>query len=126
MFGNRAKQRARRVGVRTRTGAGFTPMPAGLGFRKSHSVGRLIITDVGHGVGESAGSGSQVSNGPRPGCRGERATITLAGRPCRQKRDSINARVSTIGRITITTSARINIVLLRQENSAPSEPSPLS
>ncbi len=109
MFGNRAKPKARGVGVLTRTVAGFTPTPAGLGFLKSHSVGRPIITGAGRVCVESAGSGFRAMNGRRPGFRGARATITSAGRRCPRKRGSISAPASTIGLITITTSGRTNI-----------------
>src|ERR1700720_1843482 len=96
-FGNRAKQKARGVGVPTPTVAGFTPMPAGLGFPKSRSAGPPIITDVGRACAELAGFGFLAINGRRPGFPGERATITSVGRPCRRKRDSINAQAFTIG-----------------------------
>src|SRR5207237_7399912 len=108
MFGNRAKQKARGLGVLTRTVAGFTPTPVGLGFPRSHSVGRLITTDVGRGCVESGGSGYRAMNGRRLGFHGARATITSAGRRCRRKRDSISAPASIIGLITITTSAPTN------------------
>ncbi len=124
--GNRAKRKVHGAGVRTPTVAGFTPTRAGPGFPKSHSVGPPITTDAGRVCAALVGFGFRAINGPRPGFPGERATITSAGRRCLRKRDSINTPASTIGPITITTSVRINIVLLRQENSARSEPSPRS
>src|ERR1700731_1603741 len=123
-FGSRAKPKARGVGVRTPTVAGFTPMLAGPGFPKSHSAGPPITTDVGRACAESAGFGFRAINGRRLGFPGGRATITLVGRPCRRKRDLISRPASTIGRITITTWVRTNIVLSRPENSARSGSSP--
>src|SRR6266436_889016 len=125
-FGSHAKQNVHEAGDHTGAVAGFTPTPAAPGFPKSHSVGPPITTDAGRVCAALVGFGFRAINGPRPGFPGERATITSAGRRCLRKRDSINTPASTIGPITITTSVRINIVLLRQENSARSEPSPRS
>ncbi len=91
---------------------GFTPTPAGLGSRKSRSVGRRITTDVGRACAILAGFGCRAMNGRRRGFPGARVMTTSVGHRCRRKRASIAGPASTIGQTVITTSVRTNIAFV--------------
>ena len=114
--GNRAKRNVHAIGIPTRTAAGFTPMLAGLGFRKSGSAGPRTITVAGRVCAASVGFGCRATNGRPLGSHGVRAMSTSAGRRCRRKRASIAAKAFTIGRTIITTSVRTNIALWQRAN----------
>ena len=117
MCGSRVKRNVRAAGIPTRTVAGFTPTPAGLGSPKNRSVGQRIIMDAGRGCAMSAGFGCPAMNGRRLGFPGARAMNTSAGRRSRRKRASIAAAAFTIGLITITTSVPTNIASCQRANS---------
>src|ERR1051326_5031633 len=99
----RAKRKARRVGGRIRMVAGFLATRAGLGFPKSHSVGRRITTDAGRVCAASVGFGVTAVKGGRRGWGGERARIMSDGRRSGLKRDSISAPAFRIGPAIIPT-----------------------
>ncbi len=118
MFSIRAKRKVRAVGGPTRMVAGFIPTRAGPGFRKSRLVGRLIITDAGHGCAGSVGFGSRAINGRQRGFPGARVTTTSVGRRCRRRRVSISGPAFATGRTIIMMLARTSIVLSRAGSSA--------
>ena len=112
-YGNPTKPSGREVGGLTRTGAGFIPTRAGHGYPRSLLAGPPIIMDAGRVCETSDGCGCQEKNGRLRGCRGAKATIISAGRPCLPKRVSIAAQVSKIGLTVITISVQSNTASFR-------------
>src|SRR5207253_4409981 len=81
MFGNRAKQRARRIGVRTRTGAGLHRCRLDLDFGRVIRLGYLSLRTLDTAAGNRLGLGPRSAMGPGLGVVAKEQRLRWLGAP---------------------------------------------
>lgn len=101
-----------RIGDPTKTATGFGPTAAGTGTQTSLLAGQPTTTVDGSILAELDGAGLREINGLQLGYLGGKATMTLAGLPCRPKQTSPciryrlgPTRIMTLDRLLMLLSA---------------------